>query len=72
MPTNPAPPSMTLHGVRASHEWLDIRMKVIGYAPISSDETWKSSNLKLGEAVYAVIHHLQLNPVSCFVVVVHY
>ncbi|EED91971.1 hypothetical protein THAPSDRAFT_268881 [Thalassiosira pseudonana CCMP1335] len=64
MPTNPAPPSMTLHGVRASHEWLDIRMKVIGYAPISSDETWKSSNLKLGEAVYAVIHHLQLNPPS--------
>jgi len=57
-------PSMTLHGIRASHSWLDIRMKVIGYAPITSDQRWKSSNLKLGDAVYAVIHHFQLNPPS--------
>lgn len=55
-------PSMTLHGVRASHNWLDIRMKVIGYGPISSDQRWKASNLKLGDAVYAVIHHFQLTP----------
>eukprot|EP00585_Thalassiosira_rotula_P005174 CAMPEP_0196160832 /NCGR_PEP_ID=MMETSP0910-20130528/47029_1 /TAXON_ID=49265 /ORGANISM="Thalassiosira rotula, Strain GSO102" /LENGTH=297 /DNA_ID=CAMNT_0041425773 /DNA_START=471 /DNA_END=1364 /DNA_ORIENTATION=- len=55
---------MTLHGVRASHNWLDIRMKVIGYAPISSDQSWRSSNLKLGDAVYTVIHHFQLTPPS--------
>ena len=37
-------------------------MKVIGYDPISSDQRWKTSNLKLGDAVYAVIHHFQLSP----------
>merc|ERR1712194_646450 len=57
-------PTFMLHGVRASHNWLDIRMKVIGYAPISSDQSWRSSNMKLGDAVYAVIHHFQLNPPS--------
>ena len=57
-------PQMTLHGVIASHSWLDIRMKVIGYKPISSDKSWQSSKLKLGDAVYAVIHHLQLHPPS--------
>ncbi|KAL3787351.1 hypothetical protein HJC23_004376 [Cyclotella cryptica] len=55
-------PSFTLHGVRASHDWLDIRMRVIGYPPILSDQSWRSSNLRLGDAVYAVIHHFQLNP----------
>lgn len=57
-------PQMSLHGVIASHSWLDIRMKVIGYKPISSDKSWQSSKLKLGDAVYAVIHHLQLHPPS--------
>lgn len=37
-------------------------MKVIGYSPILSDSSWNTSNLKLGDAVYAVIHHFQLNP----------
>ena len=55
-------PSMTLHGVRASHDWLDIRMKVIGYGPISTDQSWRAANMKLGDAVYAVIHHFQLKP----------
>lgn len=62
LPLNPTAPSFTLHGVRATHDWLDIRMKVIGYSPILSDTSWKTSNLKLGDAVYAVIHHFQLNP----------
>ena len=62
LPLNPSAPSFTLHGVRATHDWLDIRMKVIGYSPILSDSSWKSANLKLGDAVYAVIHHFQLNP----------
>lgn len=39
-------------------------MKVIGYSPISSDERWRASNLKLGDAVFAVIHHFQLTPPS--------
>eukprot|EP00956_Cyclotella_meneghiniana_P014398 scaffold21538_cov41-Cyclotella_meneghiniana.AAC.11 len=37
-------------------------MKVIGYPPIVSDPSWNSSNITLGDAVYAVIHHFQLNP----------
>ena len=57
-------PTMHLHGVRASHLWLDIRMKVIGYSPVSSDQAWRNANLKLGDAVYAVIHHFQLTPPS--------
>ncbi|KAL7535323.1 hypothetical protein ACHAXR_006422 [Thalassiosira sp. AJA248-18] len=65
MPTDAGrAPTMTLHGVRASHSWLDIRMKVIGYAPISTDQRWKQSNLKLGDAVYNVIQHFQLTPPS--------
>ena len=67
LPLDPSrAPTMTLHGVRASHNWLDIRMKVIGYTPISTDQRWKSSNLKLGDAVYAVIHHFQLTPRELF------
>jgi len=61
---NTKAPQMTLHGVIASHNWLDIRMRVIGYAPILSDQSWRSSKLKLGDAVYAVIHHFQLHPPS--------
>mmetsp|Transcript_35287 Transcript_35287/g.80659 ORF Transcript_35287/g.80659 Transcript_35287/m.80659 type:complete len:388 (-) Transcript_35287:295-1458(-) len=57
-------PTMHMHGVRASHLWLDIRMKVIGYSPVSSDQAWRNANLKLGDAVYAVIHHFQLTPPS--------
>eukprot|EP00956_Cyclotella_meneghiniana_P011700 scaffold16470_cov61-Cyclotella_meneghiniana.AAC.11 len=37
-------------------------MKVIGYPPIASDPSWNASNITLGDAVYAVIHHFQLNP----------
>ena len=37
-------------------------MKVIGYPPLLSEHSWTNSNLKLGDAVYAVIHHFQLNP----------
>lgn len=57
-------PQLTLYGVIASHSWLDSRMRVIGYGPISSDQSWTSANLKLGDAVYAVIHHFQLHPPS--------
>ena len=58
-------PSMTLHGVRATHTWLDIRMKVIGYPQIASDQSWRASGIKLGDAVHAVIRHFQVNPREC-------
>jgi len=57
-------PTMTLHGVRATHAWLDMRMRVIGYSHIASDQSWRTSNIKLGDAVYAVIQHFQVNPPS--------
>jgi len=57
-------PQMSLHGVIATHNWLDIRMRVIGYDPISSDQSWRLSQLKLGDAAYAVIQHFQLQPPS--------
>ena len=53
---------MTLVGVRATHEWLDSRMRVIGYSHIQSDASWQSSGLLLGAAVHQVVQHLQLQP----------
>jgi len=53
---------MILHEVRATHAWLDIRMRVIGYSHIASDKSWRTSNIKLGDAVHAVIQHFQVNP----------
>ena len=29
---------------------------------IASDKSWRTSNIKLGDAVYAVIQHFQVNP----------
>ena len=31
---------------------------------IASDKSWRTSNIKLGDAVYAVIQHFQVNPPS--------
>ena len=56
------PPTMALHGVNARHNWIDAKMKVVGYSPISSGFQWKQSKMKLGDAVYAVILHFQVNP----------
>ena len=53
---------MTLVGVRASHSWLDHRMRITGFAPIRSDEAWRTSRVLLGAAVHEVVKHLQLNP----------
>ena len=55
---------MTLVGVNAQHSWLDSRMRITGYQPISSEAEWASCNLRLGSAVNAVVQHLQLNPPS--------
>lgn len=57
-----SPPVMTLVGVRASHPWMDNSMRISGYPPINSSESWTASNLKLGAAVNAVVRHLQLEP----------
>lgn len=53
---------MTLAGVEARHSWLDSRMRVTGYSATQSLGAWKAANILLGEAVLAVIQHLQLNP----------
>lgn len=57
---------MTLAGVRVRHPWVDgsnnKTMRVTGYGPIQSEQTWKDSGLLLGEAVHAVVKHLQMNP----------
>lgn len=57
-------PAMTLAGVRVQHPWVDSsnRMRIIGYDPIQSEQTWKDSGIPLGDAVHAVVKHLQLNP----------
>ena len=55
-------PAMTMAGVRARHPWLDSRMRITGYAPISTDEKWKASRMLLGQAVHEVVKHLQLEP----------
>jgi ESCRT-I complex subunit VPS37 len=55
-------PAMTLAGVRVTHNWVDHRMRIIGYAPINSESAWRSSSLTLGEAVHAVVKNLQLHP----------
>ena len=56
---------MTLVGVKVRHPWvLDVSstMRITGYDPIQSEETWKKSNLLLGAAVHDVVKHFQLNP----------
>jgi ESCRT-I complex subunit VPS37 len=55
---------MTLAGVRVRHPWVDSnnRMRIMGYPPIQSEKVWKESNIMLGDAVHAVVKHLQLNP----------
>jgi len=56
------PPSMSLPGITGSHPWLDERMKVIGYGPISSEEQFMNSRLLLSQVVNAVVKHFQLHP----------
>jgi hypothetical protein len=53
---------MTLAGVQARHAWLDSRMRVIGYEPLQSVQQWRDARLLLGQAVHAVVKHLQLQP----------
>mmetsp|Transcript_10940 Transcript_10940/g.24503 ORF Transcript_10940/g.24503 Transcript_10940/m.24503 type:complete len:316 (-) Transcript_10940:2517-3464(-) len=55
-------PELKLTGVAATHEWLDGIGRVTGYAPCASDAAFRSSGLRLGEAVQAVVQELQLNP----------
>ena len=53
-------------------------MKVIGYPQIASDQIWRASNMKLGDAVYAVIQHFQVDPrefsdtlfIDCFIIII--
>lgn len=62
LPSSNGAPQMTLVGVRATHEWLDSRMRVTGYSQIQSDTSWQSSGMLLGAAVHQVVQHFQLQP----------
>lgn len=55
-------PIMTLVGVKGTHPWLDDRMTVVGYGPISSESEFRKSRLLLSQVVNAVVQHFQLNP----------
>lgn len=55
-------PAMTLVGVKATHLWLDRKMRIVGFSPIANDESWAQSNMTLGDAVNRVVKHLQLKP----------
>ena len=53
---------MTLAGCTASHDWLDAKMKVVGYRPIQSSTSWRESRMLLGVAVQEVVQHFQVQP----------
>jgi ESCRT-I complex subunit VPS37 len=55
-------PAMTLVGVRATHPWVDNRMRVVGCPTIQSDQAWQSSRMLLGAVVHEVVKHFQLQP----------
>lgn len=60
--TNVRAPKMMLVSIQASHNWLDNKMRVIGYKPIQSDEEFIQSQILLSQAINAVVQHFQLNP----------
>jgi len=64
-----AAPKMTLVGFKGRHPWIDRNMKVTGYAPIQSNETFTNSRMTLGRVVNNVVQHFQLNPPSDIVIV---
>mmetsp|Transcript_18949 Transcript_18949/g.27902 ORF Transcript_18949/g.27902 Transcript_18949/m.27902 type:complete len:438 (-) Transcript_18949:32-1345(-) len=67
---SPSPaPKMTLVGFKGRHPWIDRSMKVTGYAPIQSNETFANSRMTLGRVVNNVVQHFQLNPPSDIVIV---
>ena len=37
-------------------------MRITGFAPIRSDEAWRTSRVLLGASVHKVVWHLQINP----------
>jgi len=53
---------MTLAGVKATHPWLDSRMRVTGYSPLQSESAWTNAHLLLGTAVHNVVQELQVRP----------
>lgn len=55
-------PIMTLVGIQGNHPWLDDRMTVVGYGPISTDAEFQKSRLLLSQIVNSVVTHFQLNP----------
>mmetsp|Transcript_2631 Transcript_2631/g.3714 ORF Transcript_2631/g.3714 Transcript_2631/m.3714 type:complete len:383 (+) Transcript_2631:44-1192(+) len=59
-------PAMALVGIKATHPWIDSDNRITGFPNISSDTMWESSSMLLGDAVYAIVQHLQLNPPTVY------
>lgn len=55
-------PQMILHGVEATHPWVDRQGLITGFAPLQSATAWRESRLLLGQAVHHVIQELQMHP----------
>jgi hypothetical protein len=59
---HPPAPKMMLVSIRASHNWLDGKMRVVGYRPIQNEDEFAKSGLLLSQAINAVVQHFQLYP----------
>lgn len=55
-------PKMMLVSIRATHDWLDGKMRVIGYRPIQNEYEFAKSGLSLSQAINNVVQHFQLYP----------
>jgi hypothetical protein len=55
-------PKMMLVSIRATHDWLDGKMRVIGYKPIQNEYEFAKSGLSLSQAINNVVQHFQLYP----------
>lgn len=55
-------PKLSMVGIQATHPWLDSKMKVTGYSPMSNEIAWNNSGLSLGKAVNEIVQHFQFHP----------
>lgn len=51
-----------LVSIQATHNWLDDKMRVIGYKPIQNEYEFAKSGLLLSQAINNVVQHFQLYP----------
>jgi hypothetical protein len=53
---------MMLVSIQATHNWLDGKMRVIGYKPIQNEYEFAKSGLLLSQVINNVVQHFQLYP----------